>query len=279
MPAGANLEVLALSTTLFQLTTISASLGTASTKLPSIDCTQSGGALTFSAVAQYMDFRNVSLTSGTPTTINAAPANLVLPAGASASLGFVTAQAGRIVLVEMNNAGTAELAIANIAGGLDMSEAGVISTTAIATNPNAANVWYSTTARTNLAYRVIGAFDVTWTTPNWGTPTTKINAGGNALSAMSSLGYGQTWQAVTRTSGTTYYNTTGKQINLIVLFTYNGVGNNTLTINGTVVVTLNTNGILNGSILAYPMVTIPAGQSYSFTLTPTAVVSTVSELR
>ena len=173
--------------------------------LPSIDCTQSGGALTFSAVAQYMDFRNASLTSGTPATINAAPANLVLPSGGT--LGAVTTVSARIVLVVMNNpgGGTVELAVANITGGLDMSETGLISTTAIGAGSTANNVWYSTTARTTLAYRVIGAFDVVNTAGAWGSPTTKINAGGQAQFNSASMvqlnttsGWGSTNTAIRR---------------------------------------------------------------------------------
>jgi hypothetical protein len=178
--------------------------GTAPASLPSIDCTQAGGALTFSAVAQYMAFRNASLTNGTPSVINAAPSNLVLPSGGT--LGVPTTTSGRIVLVEMNNAGTAELAIANIAGGLQMDETNLISTTAISASATANNVWYSTTARSNLPYRVIGAFDAVNTTGAWSDPTAEINAGGNALTAMGSIGYGQIDSAPTYNTGTTYYN-------------------------------------------------------------------------
>jgi hypothetical protein len=105
----------------------------------------------------------------------------------------------------MNNAGTAELAVANIAGGLDMSETGLISTTAIGAGSTANNVWYSTTGRTNLAYRVIGAFDVVNTAGAWASPTTKLNAGGQAKFNSASMvrlntanGYGSTNTVIRR---------------------------------------------------------------------------------
>jgi hypothetical protein len=258
--------------------------------LPSIGCVQGTGALTFSAVQSVIQFRNASLTSGTLSTIIAVPLDLVLPSGAT--LASITTISARIIVVEMNNAGTAELAIANIIGGTVMNEEGLITTNPIAqvcsftgaiavtsgiltlTTPisgtfalgqalSGTNVssgtyvialltgvlgaagstystnqftaaasttitgvagvgFYSETARTSLPYKIIGAVDVVNTAGVWGNPTAIINAGGNALTAMSSFGYGQTWQTVTRVSGTTYYNTTGKLIILDILVTAGG---------------------------------------------------------
>lgn len=190
--------------TIADLTDI-AGVSTATEKLPTIGCTQSSGALTFSASSIYLDFRSTTLTSGTISTVLCAPSNLVLPSGGT--LGAVTTVSARIIVVEINNAGTAELAIVNIAGGNDLSETGVINTTAISASSTANNVFYSTTARTGVAYRVVGAVDAVNTAGAWGSPTLVQPAGGNALTAMSSLGYGQTWQDVTgsRSSGTTYY--------------------------------------------------------------------------
>jgi len=128
----------------------------------------------------------------------------------------VNAVQSRIVVLALNNAGTMELAVVNIAGGNDLSETGVISTTAMSAASDSNNVIYSTTARTNVAYRVVGYVESTQATAGtWATaPSTVQGNGGQALAAMSSLGYGQTWQNVTgsRALGTTYYNTTGKPI-------------------------------------------------------------------
>lgn len=167
-----------------------------------------------------LDFRSTTLTSGTITTVNlASAASLVVPSGAT--LGTTNSVAARLVVLAINNAGTIEAAIVNVAGGIDLSETGLISTTALSTSSDSANVAYSTTARTSVAYRVVGIIDITETTAGtWATaPTLVQGAGGNALTAMSSIGYGQTWQSVTgsRTSGTTYYNTTGKPIVVAVV--------------------------------------------------------------
>ena len=75
---------------------------------------------------------------------------------------------------------------------------------------------YTATAVTASPFRVVGYIESTQATAGtWETaPSTIQGMGGQALAAMSSLGYGQTWQAVTRVSGTTYYNTTGRPIQI-----------------------------------------------------------------
>lgn len=177
-----------------------------------VTATQGSGALTFGVNPTTLDFRNTTLTNGVPTTLKVGTLSLVLPSGGT--LGAVSGVSARIALVVINNAGTPELAVVNIAGGNDLSETGVINTTAISASSTSANTFYSTTARTGVAYRVSGFADAVNTAGAWGNPTLVQGYGGQALAAMSSLGYGQTRQDVTgsRTNGTTYYNTTGKPI-------------------------------------------------------------------
>jgi hypothetical protein len=120
-------------------------------------------------------------------------------------------------VVAINYNGAVELAAVNIAGGSPLDETTLITTTAAA--GNSATAYYSTTARSNVAYRVVGYIESTQTTAGtWAsTPSTIQGMGGQALTAMSSLGYGQTWQNMTsnRAVSTTYYNTTGKPIALM----------------------------------------------------------------
>jgi type II secretory pathway pseudopilin PulG len=156
-----------------------------------------------------------------------------------------------------------ELAVTNISGGSDLSETGVISTTLIAAASNSATLYYSTTARTSVAYRVVGYIESTQATAGtWATaPSTIQGYGGCALDAMSSLGYGQTWQSPTRAYSTTYYNTTGKPI----LINVHGYGGNNLTfsvtVDGVVVggIENSTGATLGGTITAI----VPIGKSYS----------------
>jgi hypothetical protein len=183
-------------------------------KVFSISASVASSALTITASSSSLDFRSSTLGSGTITTVSGTPANLVVPS--TATLGTVNAVQSRLVVLALNNAGTIELAVVNISGGSVLDETTLITTTAIAAASNSATAYYSTTARTSVAYRVIGYIESTQATAGtWATaPSTIQGSGGQALAAMSSLGYGQTWQNVTgsRAQGTTYYNTTGKPI-------------------------------------------------------------------
>jgi hypothetical protein len=166
----------ATATTATTATTLAA---TAGEKLPSLNVVQAAGALTFSSAAQYRDFRSATLTTGSPTTLYTAPTDTVLPSGGT--LGFTTLIEGTILIAEMNFGGVKEHAICNKAGGLQTDESNLISTTAIGTGSDSVNVWYSTTARTDLPYRIIGEINVTNTAGAWGDATKIQPAGGRAL--------------------------------------------------------------------------------------------------
>lgn len=182
-------------------------------EMQSITGTVAASALTVGLNPTRLTFRGSTLTNGTTSTIGVTSAlSLVVPSGAT--LGTIDAVQSRLILLAINNAGTVEPAIVNQAGGNNLDETTLISTTAIDATADSDNVIYSTAARTNVPFRVVGYLESTQATAGtWATaPSTLQGAGGNALTAMSSLGYGQNWQSVTRTSGTTYYNTTGKSI-------------------------------------------------------------------
>lgn len=221
-------------------------------------------ALTCTLNPTILNFRNTPLTSGTINTRTVATAiSVVVPS--TATLGTVSAQQSRLVLLALDNAGTIELAVVNIAGGNNLNETTLISTTAIAAGSNSANVVYSTTARTSLPFRVVGYIESTQATAGtWVTAPTLIQGcGGQALAAMSSLGYGQTWQNVTgsRAASTTYYNTTGKPIYIAVsATTSSGVQGLIATINGVSVYGAGTN--VNGGDSNFHGI-IPQGASYS----------------
>ena len=247
-----------------------------------ISASVAASALTISASTLTLDFRSTTLGSGAVTTVSGTPTNLVISSGST--LGTVSATQSRIVVIAMNNAGTIELAAVNISGGNQLDETNLISTTAEggAGAADSANVIYSTTARTSLAYRVIGYIESTQATAGtWASaPSTIQGYGGQALNAMSSLGYGQTWQSVTRTSGTTYYNTTGRPIQFKGDVVSNTNGTGALTVNGVSVGTMG-GGYNSGGTQAYGGggVVIPAGASYVWTISGSFASSQAYELR
>lgn len=229
-----------------------------------ISASVSGNAMTISASALALEFRAATLTSGSVSFVEGTPANLVISSGST--LGTVNATQSRIVVLALNNAGTIELAAVNIAGGADLSETGLISTTAEggAGAADSASVIYSTTARTSVAYRVIGYVESTQATAGtWAAaPSTIQGCGGQAFAAMSSLGYGQTWQAVTRAAGATYYNTTGKPITYLYGGNSAGTVNPTVSINGGAAFIFAYGVFVSGLCWSNGIVVIPPGASY-----------------
>lgn len=245
-----------------------------------IDASVASNALTITINPTTLQFRSTTLTDGTPETVNLSSAVTVVVPN-TATLGTINATAARLAVLAINNAGTIEAAVVNLAGGNQLDETNLISTTAIGTGSDSNNVIYSTTGRSNVPYRVVGFIDITEATAGvWATaPTLVQGAGGNAITALSSLGYGQTWQDVTgsRSSGVTYYNTTGKPI---YISAYNNANNAScsvsITVNGVVVsASVFSAASQNGRMQAGAIV--PPGASYSYA--STGGVAFVAELR
>lgn len=223
-------------------------------------------ALTITLNPTSLDFRSATLGSGTVNTRQISTAiSLVISSGST--LGTVSAQQSRIVVLAIDNAGTVELAAVNISGGNQLDETNLISTTAEggAGGADSASTIYSATARTNVAYRVVGFIQSTQSTAGtWATAPSIIQGmGGQAITAMGSLGYGQTYQDVSasRALATTYYNTTGKPIFLsLTLSSISSSPFVILTINGS---SAQTSGTGASGIYLNIFAPIPAGATYS----------------
>lgn len=232
-----------------------------------ITATVAANALTVTLNPTTLDFRSATLSSGTVTSRSVTSAISVTVSSGS-TLGTVSGTQSRIVVLAIDNAGTVELAVVNIAGSNDLTETGVISTTAEggAGAADSASTIYSNVARSNVTYRVVGYVESTQTTAGtWAAaPSTVQGCGGQALTSMSSLGYGQYWQTVTRTSGTTYYNTTGKPIFVKYYIGSGGSGTFSATYGdvSTGTVTLGSNV---ASFQSWESTLVPPGFSYSFT--------------
>jgi hypothetical protein len=235
---------------------------TATDKIQQITASVGSNALTVTLNPTVLDFRSSTLGSGTVNTRTVSVAISVVVSSGS-TLGTVSTVPNRLAVLAIDNAGTVELAVVNIAGGTNLDETGVISTTAEggAGAANSATVIYSTTARTNVPYRVVGFVESAQATAGtWATTPSKVQGyGGQAFAAMSSLGYGQTWQDVSasRTQGTTYYNTTGKPIAAIFSCQTNGTVN--IIINGATQTQMSAS---TGIVSAFLFI-VPTNQSYS----------------
>jgi hypothetical protein len=236
-------------------------------QLQPIGAAVSSNAMTLSAGALALEFRSATLTSGLSDFVQGTPANLVIPAGAA--LGTFSSQQSTLVLIALNVGGVIELAVTNLNGGLALTEAGLASTTAISASANTANVIYSTTARTNVPFRVLGLIvSQQGVAGQWASPPSLVQgSGGQAVTAMSSLGYGQTWKNVTgsRSNATNYYNTTGKPICIQLVQAVSGASDYFNVIINGVTVGLMWNVGVSGVSFGSGFMIIPPGAVYSVT--------------
>lgn len=265
-------------------TATTATSATTSTYAPQIQVVSSsvaGNALTVGYSGGVLDFRSATATSGAITAITVVPLSLTVPAGAT--LGTTSGQSARIAIIAINNAGTVEIAVCNLSGGVNLDETSLISTTAISAAATSASVVYSNTARTNVAFRVVGFIDITEATAGtWATaPTLVQGCGGQALTALSSFGYGQTWQDVraSRAFGTTYYNTTGKPI-LVSVGANSSASNGYLSATVDAVTVAVSTASFSWTLTSLSFI-VPPGQSYRVDINNTSVSSLQcwSELR
>lgn len=223
--------------------------------------TQNSGALGIGLAASVIDFRSATLTSGATSTISSGALSLSVPSGAT--LGTTSGQQARIAILAINNAGVVELAVQNAAGGALLDESGLISTTAISGGSTSAAIAYSTTARSNVPYRVVGVFDATNTAGAWGSPALVQGAGGLSVVSLASSVFGATVSTVTgsRAFGTTYYNTTAKK-RMVYAWgqTTSSTTNMTAYLNGS---TVQVQGTSFSGITQSMTLEVPPGMGYS----------------
>jgi len=237
-----------------------------SSSIQPIDASVASNALTITLNPTVLDFRDSTLGSGTVNK-RVVDSAISLTISSGSTLGLVSGQLGRIAVLAIDNSGVIELAAVNLAGGVNLDETTLISTTAEggAGGADSASTIYSTTARSNLPYRVVGFIDLTEATAGqWASAPSRIQgAGGQALDVVFGFGHGQGIADVTasRAFSATYYNVTGKPKWIAVSANSSAGGAAvTLTING---VNIRGTGVVNYVVTAYGMV--PPGGSYSAT--------------
>lgn len=152
-------------------------------KVQPITASVASSALTITLNPTTLDFRDSTLGSGTVNTRNLTAAiSMVVSSGST--LGTTNAVASRLYVYAIDNAGTVELAVVNAAGGVNLPEAGVVTTTAEggAGAADSINTVYSTTARTNVPYRFVGIVDSTQATAGtWATAPSLIQGAGGMV--------------------------------------------------------------------------------------------------
>ena len=164
--------------------------------------------LTLTLAPTRLDFRSPTLSDGSISTVSSSTLTLTVPNGTT--LGTANGIASRLVVLAVYDGSTVQLAVNNLAGGLQLDETNLVTTT---TSGSSITAVYAASAVTNKPYRVVGLVDITEATAGtWATaPTTVQGIGGEALAALSSFGYGQDYHyGLTRVKSTVYYNTYNK---------------------------------------------------------------------
>lgn len=185
----------------------------------------------------------------------------------------------RLMVLALDNAGAIEPAIVNQSGNVNLDETGLITTTAISAGATSNNVIYSTTARTNVPYKVVGYIDIANVAAGAYTsnPNALITASGRELAAMWGLGIGQTLKDVKtqRVLGQAYINTNNRPIPLNVIVS-NTAGGSIITWTIGVRSYSYTTAVANpnqGVITTF----VPPGASYSVSMTGTPTITTWDE--
>ncbi len=147
-------------------------------QIRSIAGVSSGNALVITLQPATIDFRSNIPSNGAivsrfvPTAIG-----LTVPAGAT--LGTVSGVQSRIVVLAIDNGGTVELAVVNLAGGVSLDETGLINTAVLNAASNSASTIYSQGARSNVAYRVMGYVQSTQAAAGtWSSSPTQVQGQG-----------------------------------------------------------------------------------------------------
>lgn len=136
-----------------------------------INITASDGATTLSSGNPgYIAMRSSTLTSGGFNLRSVTGAvSLTVPSGAT--LGMASNVSGTLTVYAIDNAGTIELGVSFV----PIVEGGVITTTAITSGSSSNNVIYSTSARSNVPFRIIGFITITEVTAGtWASNATQI---------------------------------------------------------------------------------------------------------
>jgi hypothetical protein len=154
-------------------------------ELNSISASIAANALTVTLNPCTIDFRSSTLTSGATLT-RSVPTAITLTVSSGSTLGTTSAVESRLAILAIDNAGTVELAVINslVYGPFDQRL--LISTTAEggAGGADSGSVYYSTTARTSVAFRVVGYITSTQATAGtWATTPSNVSGNGESFIA------------------------------------------------------------------------------------------------
>jgi hypothetical protein len=242
----------------------------------SLSVSVASNALTITVPAgTTLSFRSASLTDGTSFNV-VLPAQLSLTVPSSATLGTISAVQANLAIVALYNGGSPILGIVNLAGGADLSESGLMTSTTISPSATSSAVVYSATGVTNSPYIVIGLIQITESAAGtWATaPTLVTPRGTNLISQLGGFGLFSTVTNVSasRVVGTTYYNPSSKPMLCLITATAAASGGAVLySLNGATALSF-----MSSSTTAFVATTpfvVPPGGSLAITVTGGSTLS------
>lgn len=145
-----------------------------------ISASVSANALTVTLSPCTLDFRSSTLASGAVLT-RSVPTAISMTVSNGSTLGTTNAVQSRLAVIAIDNAGTVELAVVNSLVYGVLNEEILISTTAEGGvgGADSGSVIYSTSARTTVAFRVVGYIYSTQSTAGaWATSPSNISVSG-----------------------------------------------------------------------------------------------------
>ena len=186
-----------------------------SKQIQTITAVPTANTLVVSSDATSLYFRSATQGSGVVTSVAVSALTLTVPSGAT--LGTISAKEATLQYGVLLNGSTPEPFIYNVSHGNNvLNEEGLISTTALSAASDSEDGIYSTTARTNVPYRILGSITLTQATAGtWATSPTKIQGVGG-LALLKNAKYVYTAETGNRVLGTTYYNIWGRTIWVLV---------------------------------------------------------------
>ena len=146
----------------------------------SISASVGSNALTVTLSPCTLDFRSSTLASGAVLT-RLVPAAISMTVSSGSTLGTSSAVQSKLAVLAIDNAGTVELAIVNSSVYGPFDEGLLINTTAEggAGGADSGSVIYSTSARTSVAFRLVGYIYSTQSTAGtWATSPSNISVSG-----------------------------------------------------------------------------------------------------
>lgn len=171
---------------------------------PYITTSVAGGAITINRLSGIRTFRSPTLTSGSVVVSAISDLSLTVPSGAT--LGTLSGNNTRLLVLDIYNGGSPVLGIVNPTPAQMFDETGVVTTTLITGTSDSSGVVYSSTAVVASPYRIAGVIDIVETTAGvWALAPTRVTSVDAPLPPVSTAQWSSSDSNISTSTGATFY--------------------------------------------------------------------------